>query len=260
MVRKGERAVALRGPRPPAIHFINPSTSGARVKRIILSVALFALPLSVRAQDADFIRADFTKREVLIPMRDGVRLFTSIFAPRDTSTRHPIILMRTPYSVAPYGPDSVPQAVDNQVRAYMHQGYIIVRQDVRGRYMSEGEFADVRPVVVAPKSNRDIDESTDTYDTAEWLIHNVRFNNGNIGVRGTSYPGFYSSMAAISAHPAIKAVSPQAPVTEWMSGDDFFHHGALLLPHAFDFYGGFGLPRPGPVSYTHLTLPTNREV
>ena len=218
------------------------------MKRIILGFAVLALPLTVRAQDADFIRANFTKSEVLIPMRDGVRLFTSIFTPRDTSARHPIILMRTPYSVAPYGRDSVPQGVDNQVRAYMHQGYIIVRQDVRGRYMSEGEFADVRPVIVARKSNRDIDESTDTYDTAEWLIHNVPFNNGNIGVRGTSYPGFYSSMAAISAHPAIKAVSPQAPVTEWMSGDDFFHHGALLLPHAFDFYSSFGWPRPSPKS------------
>jgi putative CocE/NonD family hydrolase len=167
------------------------------VKRFILGFAVLALPFTVRAQDADFIRANFTKSEVLIPMRDGVRLFTSIFTPRDTSTRHPIVLMRTPYSVEPYGRDSVPQSVDNQVRAYMHQGYIIVRQDVRGRYMSEGEFADVRPVIVAPKSNRDIDESTDTYDTAEWLIHNVHFNNGNIGVRGTSYPGFYSSMAAI---------------------------------------------------------------
>ncbi len=218
------------------------------MQRSILLLSLLALPFAARAQDADFTRKHFTKREVLVPMRDGVRLFTSILAPRDTSQRHPMILMRTPYSVAPYGADSVSRSVDNQVRAYLHQGYIIVRQDVRGRYMSEGDFMDVRPIKTTRASNRDIDESTDSYDTAEWLVRNVPFNNGNIGVRGTSYPGFYASMAAISAHPAIKAVSPQAPVTEWMGGDDFVHNGALLLPHAFDFFGSFGWPRPSPKS------------
>jgi putative CocE/NonD family hydrolase len=113
--------------------------------------------------------------------------------------------------------------------------------------MSEGTFEDVRPVV-QHRTPHDIDETTDTWDTVEWLIHNVPGNNRRVGVRGTSYPGFYAEMAAIDAHQAVKAVSPQAPVTEWMGGDDFMHHGALLLPHAFDFYWGFGWPRPQPTT------------
>ena len=197
-------------------------------------------------------RALYTKQEVMIPMRDGVHLFTAIYVPKDTTRLHPIVMTRTPYSSGPYGADQFPGVFRGmgspQLLAYLRAGYIGVFQDVRGRWMSEGAFMDVRPYVEHKHSNQDVDETSDTYDTAEWLIHHVAGNNGRIGVRGTSYPGFYASMAAIDAHPAIKVVSPQAPVTEWMGGDDFMHNGALLLPHAFDFYWGFGWPRPQPTT------------
>ena len=196
--------------------------------------------------DFEYLRANYIKQEVLIPMRDGVKLFTSIYVPADTTRRHPIIFQRTPYSVAPYGAGRFPPFLGNQVRAYAHEGYIIVRQDVRGRYLSEGEFVNVRPHVAQKRGGQPIDETTDTYDTIEWLLQNVKGNNGRVGISGVSYGGFYSSMGAIDAHPAVKAVSPQAPVSAWMHGDDFFHNGALLLPHAFDFFAWFGHPRPAP--------------
>jgi putative CocE/NonD family hydrolase len=210
---------------------------------------LLALPTLAAAQTPPANICDtYTKREVMIPMRDGVRLHTVIYAPRDTTRPHPIVLMRTPYSSAPYGERCPNVPPRGQSRAYFDLGYIGVTQDVRGRWNSEGEFVDMRPVVPERRGNTDIDETTDTYDTVEWLIHNVPGNNGRVGVRGTSYPGFYASMAAINAHPAVKVVSPQAPVTEWMGGDDFFHNGALLLPHFFDFFAGFGRPRPHPTT------------
>jgi hypothetical protein len=204
--------------------------------------------------DFELLRARYTKREVMIPMRDGVKLFTSIYVPKDTARLHPVILMRTPYSVAPYGPDRFSVFLGNQHRALAREGYIIVRQDVRGRYLSEGEFVNVRPYLTTRRSPRDIDETTDTYDTVDWLLQNVPGNNGRVGISGTSYPGFYSSMGAIDAHPAVKAVSPQAPVSAWMRGDDFFHNGALLLPHAFDFFTWFGKPRPAPKNAQDMPL------
>ncbi len=215
-----------------------------------LCLSLLALPLpgALAAQQEPFdIRAHYTKQEVMIPMRDGVRLFTSIYVPKDTTERHPFVMTRTPYSSGPYGADAFPPGLDHITLAYAKENFIIVRQDVRGRWMSEGEFVDVRPVIEHKTSSKDIDEPSDTYDTIDWLIKNVPYNNGRVGVRGTSYPGFYAEMAALSGHPALKVASPQAPVTEWMGGDDFFHNGALLLAHSFFFYG-FGRPRPQPTS------------
>jgi hypothetical protein len=179
-------------------------------------------------------------------MRDGVKLFTAVYVPKDESHNYPIILMRTPYSVSPYGPDDYIVLPGKQRTRYFHEGYIVAYQDVRGRYMSEGEFVNVRPYIPDKKGNRDIDETTDTYDTVDWLVKNVPQNNGRVGISGISYPGFYTSMGIIDAHPAVKAASPQAPVSKWMGGDDFFHNGAFLLSHAFDFFSGFGWPRPVP--------------
>jgi len=223
--------------------------------RALAVFALMLMPAAACAQahetPTDYTPL-YTKREVMIPMRDGVRLHTTIYAPRDTEMLHPILMTRTPYGSNPYGPDRFWGAFRNSYipafRNYLRAGYIFVTQDVRGRWMSEGDYVNVRPYIERKRSDRDVDETTDTYDTVEWLIHNVPGNNGRVGVRGTSYPGFYASMAAIDAHPAVKAVSPQAPVTEWMGGDDFFHGGALLLPHAFDFYSSFGRPRPEPTT------------
>ena len=200
------------------------------------------------AQDSTYIREHYIKYEYQIPMRDGVKLFTAVYVPKDKSKSYPIILKRTPYSVRPYGVSNFPKKTDNQRRRYFHEGYIMVFQDVRGRYMSEGEYVNVRPYLAHKKGKKQIDETTDTYDTVDWLIKHVNGNNGRVGVSGISYPGFYSSMAAIDAHPAVKAVSPQAPVSKWMAGDDFYHNGAFLLPHAFDFYMAFGQPRPQPKS------------
>jgi len=213
-----------------------------------MAVVLVLAMADVAYGQATFdVRASYTKQEVMIPMRDGVRLFTSIYVPRDSSTKHPILMRRTPYSCAPYGLDSYPFVGGQQAR-HMRAGYIIVCQDVRGRYRSEGEYANVRPYVPVKRSTQDIDETTDTYDTVDWLIQNLETSNGRVGISGISYPGFYTWTGTIDAHPAVKATSPQAPVSKWMGGDDFYHHGALLLPHAFDFYANFGRARPEPTT------------
>jgi putative CocE/NonD family hydrolase len=193
----------------------------------------------------EWLSARLTKTEVYIPMRDGVRLFTSFYVPKDTTQAYPIILRRTPYNSEPRGEESyTPRlAADADL---IEAGYILAFQDVRGRYMSEGEFVDVRPINPNRKGNGDIDESTDTWDTIDWLVKNVPHNNGRVGVSGISYPGFYSTMSLPGAHPALKAVSPQAPVTNWFIGDDFHHNGAFFLMDAFRFYSSFGRPRPEP--------------
>jgi len=210
---------------------------------LFVSLTLFA---QNSAADSAFIRDNFTKREVMIPMRDGIQLFTSIYSPKDQSKKYPIIIRRTPYSCSPYGVDKFATSFQNMNLA--RAGYIFVFQDVRGKYMSEGEFVDVRPFNPNKKSPKDTDEASDTYDAVEWLLKYVPNNNGRIGVMGISYPGFYATMATVANHPAIKAVSPQAPVTDWFIGDDFHHNGAFMLMDGFGFYSGFGKPRPKPTT------------
>ena len=183
------------------------------------------------------IREHYTKFEYRIPMRDGVKLFTVAYVPKDTSRTYPILMERTPYSVGPYGIDNYRQW--GFPTSYVREGFIFVMQDVRGQLMSEGTFVDVRPHA-GPGG---IDESTDAYDTVDFLVKNVPENNGRVGVSGISYPGFYAAQAAVNAHPAVKAVSPQAPVTEWFYGDDFHHNGAFFLAPAFGFYASFGKVR-----------------
>ncbi len=195
--------------------------------------------------DTTWLAQNYTKQEIPIPMRDGIKLFTAIYAPKDNSEKHPFLMVRTPYSLSPYGNRFSPYLISHYSH-YVKEHYIIVIQDVRGCYMSEGNFVDVRPYIEHKKSKNDIDEASDSYDAIDWLIKNIPGNNGNVGVCGISYPGFYSTMAALSGHPALKAVSPQAPVTEWFLGDDFHHNGAFALADAFSFYSGFGKPRPKP--------------
>ncbi|HXF42758.1 MAG TPA: CocE/NonD family hydrolase [Pyrinomonadaceae bacterium] len=195
---------------------------------------------------AQYIKENYTKREVYITMRDGVRLFTSIYEPKDTSRKYPILLNRTPYSVAPYGAENFRGQLGPNA-LFAREGYIFVYQDVRGRWMSEGEFVNVRPDIPNTKPN-EIDESTDTYDTIDWLIKNIPNNNGRVGTYGISYPGFYTSAGSIDSHPALKACSPQAPVSDWFHGDDMHHNGALFLAQNFWFFTNFGQNRPGPVS------------
>ncbi len=213
-------------------------------------------------QDSAWFRENYSKKEVYIPMRDGVKLFTSIYMPNDMTEKHPILMSRTPYSCSPYGEQNYSTRYwSSYYRYYAREKYIFVTQDVRGRWMSEGEFVDVRPFNPDKKSNTDIDEASDTYDAIDWLIKNLPYNNGNVGVMGISYPGFYSTMAALSGHPALKAVSPQAPVTDWFQGDDFHHNGVFFIMDGFSFYaGGFGYPRPKPTTVgprSSLRLPMN---
>jgi putative CocE/NonD family hydrolase len=181
---------------------------------------------------AEEIRGRYTKYEYRIPMRDGVRLFTSVLAPKDSSTAYPILLTRTPFGLTPYGTDEYAD-LNLQTQAILQAGYIVVRQDVRGRLMSEGEFTHVTPHRTE-KLPDDVDESTDTWDTVEWLLAHVPNHNGRVGIWGISYGGFFTVAGIIDTHPAIKAASPQAPVADLFLDDDWYHGGAFMLAHAFE--------------------------
>lgn len=197
---------------------------------------------------AALVRSRYTKFEYRIPMRDGVRLFTSVYVPVDASPakRYPFLMMRTPYSVAPYGVDRYPPVLMSP--AFAKEGFIFVFQDVRGRNMSEGEFVNMRPQIAGKKDKTQIDESSDTHDTISWLVANVPDNNGKVGLKGISYPGFYASAGAIDSHPALKAASPQAPIADWWRGDDMHRHGAFNVQLSFAFFSRFGVARPKPIA------------
>lgn len=222
----------------------------------LLIVALTALPVAAqrcapgdeacrKAEELrDYIKANYTKYEYMAPMRDGVRLFVSVYAPKDTSKTYPIWMLRTPYSVAPYGADNYRRSLGPS-EFFVREGYIFAYCDVRGQGKSEGTFEHVRPYIPDKRDKTQVDEASDTYDTIDFLLKTIPNNNGRVGISGTSYPGFYATMAALSRHPALKAVSPQAPVTEWFIGDDWRHNGALFLAHAFGFFSGFGRPKTG---------------
>ena len=202
------------------------------------------LPDRAAAQGLEEIKADYTKYEYRIPMRDGKRLFTAVYVPKDPSQPYPILLSRTPYNVKPYGTDQYRENLGPSPH-FGKAGYIFAFQDVRGRWMSEGDYVNMRPHNPEKKGSA-VDESSDTYDTIDWLVKNVPNNNGRVGQYGTSYPGFYTACGMIDAHPALKAASPQAPVTDWFIGDDWHHNGALFLPHMFNFMARFDIPRPQP--------------
>ena len=213
-------------------------------------LAIAFLTLSLFGQETPFsVRANYTKHEWKIPMRDGAKLFVSVYTPKDKTQKYPILLNRTPYSVGPYGSDLYRMSIGPSEKT-MKDGYIFVYQDVRGRYMSEGEWVEVRPYKPNKKGPKDVDESSDTYDTIDWLVKNVPNNNGNVGMWGISYPGFYAAAGMIDSHPALKASSPQAPVTDYYMGDDSFHNGAFMLGANFGFYSAFqprvGGPAPPP--------------
>src|SRR5215472_5893273 len=196
------------------------------------------------AQAAE-IRQRYEKRELRIAMRDGVKLFTTLYLPRDASAAkvYPFLIERTPYSVAPYGTDSYARRL-GPAESFERDGFIFVYQDVRGRYQSEGTWQEMTPHKDVKKGPHDVDESTDTYDTIEWLLKNVPFNNGKAGIYGISYPGFYAAAGMPDTHPALKACSPQAPVTDLYMGDDAYHNGAFMLAANFGFYVFFK-PRAG---------------
>jgi putative CocE/NonD family hydrolase len=220
---------------------------------VVFAPASFAQESLTGEKLAEYIKKNYTKNEVSIPMRDGVKLFVCIYEPKDKSKQYPIMFDRTPYSVAPYGVNNYKNSLGPS-DLFAQEGFIFVYQDVRGRYMSEGEYEDVRPYL-KNKTGKQIDETTDAYDTVDWLIKNVSNNNGRVGVWGISYPGFYTSMTGIDGHPAVKAISPQAPIGDWFHGDDTNHNGALFLAQNFGFFAYLGQVRPKPTGSNDYVKP-----
>ncbi len=216
-------------------------TTQKDMKKFLFILASLFLALTTSAQeaveeiDAKWIKAHYTKAEYMIPMRDGVKLYTAAYIPKNKKAQHPVLMTRTPYSCAPYGKKNSSFWSDKIYHDYLRNEYILVFQDVRGRFMSEGEFVNVRPYIENKQGREAIDEASDTYDTVEWLLRKLKADNGCVGVYGNSYSGFYAVMAAACGHPAIKAVSPQAPICDWFIGDDVHHNGALVMMDIVSF-------------------------
>lgn len=214
--------------------------------KILIVLCLVTVAVKGQNSEAISIRENYTKMDTMIAMRDGIKLYTVIYVPKDVGQKFPILMERTPYSSAPYGKDNYSRRIGPNMQLAKEK-YIFVYQDVRGRYMSEGINLEVTPYLPLKKSKKDVDESSDTYDTIDWLLKNVQNNNGRIGLYGISYPGFYATASLPGAHPAIRAVSPQAPVTDEFIGDDVNHNGAFFLLDNFDFMNYFGKERNGPI-------------
>ncbi len=205
---------------------------------------VFVFTVSVFFSCAQQTDNDYIKIERLIPMRDGVKLFTAIYLPKDSAQKYPVLMQRTPYSCAPYGEVNFRRKLGPNP-LFANEKYIYVYQDVRGRHLSEGQFKEMTPAIDNKHNNTEVDESSDTYDTVDWLLKNIKNNNGKVGIYGISYPGFYATASLPNAHPAIKAVSPQAPVTDEFEGDDAYHRGAFFLMDNFSFLNFFDHPRDG---------------
>lgn len=213
------------------------------MKKLLFIICLTSVTI-LYSQQFD-VKQHYNKKEFMIPMRDGVKLFTSVYTPKDSTQQFPIMFNRTPYSVAPYGEDKY-RGMVGPTQLFADEKYIFVHQDVRGRYMSEGDFEMMRAQKKNKISKNDIDESSDTYDAIDWLVKNIPNNNGKVGMWGISFPGFYSAVGTLSNHPALIATSPQAPMNDTYLGDDFHHNGVFFLPHAFGFLNGFKRERSGP--------------
>mgnify|MGYP001072275351 FL=1 len=243
-----------------------------RLHTLALAIALLG-SIVTPAQAADepaasnvaSVREHYTKYEYRIPMRDGTRLFTVVYVPKDASRRYPFLMERTPYSAGVHADDELHYGVDfyparlGPSPEFQRSGYIFVQQDVRGRYMSEGRWQEMTPHVNPRRARGEGNESEDMHDTVEWLLKNVPNNNGKVGILGISYPGFYTSASVIDSHPAIKAASPQAPVTDLYMNDDSYHGGAFMLAANFDFYAAFveaQNPTPLPKSWSNFDYGT----
>ncbi len=216
------------------------------MKKIILFFCCIAIVNIAATSQTNFVKENFIKMDTYITMRDGVKLYTVIYIPKDATKAYPFLMERTPYSAGPYGDTLYPNAIGPN-ETLMKEQFIFVNQDVRGRYMSEGVNLEVTPHIANKKNKTAVDESSDTYDTIEWLLKNIKNNNGRVGLYGISYPGFYATASLPGAHPAIKAVSPQAPVTDEFMGDDANHNGAFFLLDNFSFMNYYGANRNGPV-------------
>ena len=212
------------------------------IAKLRYPILLLFISLSIYSQQKSFEEL-YSKQDYMIVMRDGVKLYTVVYSPKDSSVNYPILMTRTPYSSRPYEIDKFRKFPKHLV----NEKFIFVYQDVRGKFMSEGEFVDMRPYI-PNKANNEFDESSDTYDTIEWLINNIPNNSGKVGIYGISYPGFYAAMSLNDSHPALKAVSPQAPIADWFAGDDMHHNGAFTLSLSYVFFSSFGVERPEPTT------------
>ncbi|MBA4849966.1 CocE/NonD family hydrolase [Emticicia sp. BO119] len=210
-------------------------------------IIFFVLASFAAIAQNDFVKQNYTKYEYKIPMRDGIKLHTAVYVPNNASetVTYPIMMQRTCYSVAPYGEDKYPSKIGPS-SFLMKDKYIFVYQDVRGRWMSEGTWTNMTPNNPGNDAATTVDESSDTYDTIEWLLKNVKYNTGKVGQWGISYPGFYTVAGAVDAHPALKASSPQAPVSDFFF-DDFHHNGAFIQAYLFTF-PVFGIQHSGPTT------------
>ncbi len=230
-------------------------TAAAILAAVCVSIVILAQEDKPGAPPKYDVPAHYTKYEYRIPARDGARLFTAVYVPKDAgpANPYPMLMLRTPYGIAPYGEDHYPHLL-GPAEEFEKAGFIFVYQDVRGRYMSEGKWKEMTPHIDQPKSAQDVDESTDTFDTVDWLLKHVPYNNGRVGLWGISYPGFYTLASIVDTHPAIKAASPQAPVTDLYLGDDAYHGGAFMLAANFSFYAFFKpqLEPAPPPRYPHL--------
>lgn len=219
----------------------------SKMQEILTAIMFIVLFNQCTQSQQSYIRENYEKKEYLIEMRDGVKLFTAVYSPKDKSKEYPILLIRTPYSSAPYGENNFAGFLGAS-KEFVQEGFIFVIQDVRGRYMSEGVFDDMRAYIPNKINKNQVDESSDTYDTIEWLIKNIDNNNKKVGLWGSSYPGFYTLMGCIDAHPNLVCASPQAPISDWFVGDDMHHNGAFSVLMSFNFFKGFGIPRQAPLT------------
>ena len=220
------------------------------VNYFLILVLMISGAQFVNADDHYDVKEHYTKHEYAIPMRDGTKLFTAVYSPKDKSKTYPMLMVKTPYNIRPYGVNNFPENLgptggDNR---FAKDGYIFVYQDVRGRWMSEGTFRNMTPHNPNKQTPQDTDESSDMYDTVEFLLENVKNHNGNVGIFGISYRGFYAAASVIDSHPAIKASSPQAPMADIYYGDDFHHRGAFFLQDAFNFFDGFDQDHNNPTT------------
>ena len=220
--------------------------SGSR-RLWLLGITLLVISSALFSQDVSaLIQRNYNKAEYMIPMRDGVKLFTQVYTPKDVSQNYPILVYRTPYSIGFYGPDNYSRPFLGPNSDYVTEGFIFAYQDVRARYKSEGEpFVVMKPHKSVKRGPQDTDESSDTYDMIEWLLKNIPHNNGRAGQWGISYGGWQTAEGMIDAHPALKASSPQASPTDMWLGDDFHHNGAFRLQYTFGWLRGSAAIRAG---------------
>jgi len=223
-----------------------PSARTAAVARAFLALSTLGAPALAQRDggqpDSLYTREHYSKAEYMVPMRDGVKLYTIVYTPKDTSVAVPIMLLRTPYSIPPYGLTDYKRVLGPSPE-FDRDGYIFAFQDARGKFRSEGTFRVMNPYKPEKRSAKDVDESSDNYDTIEWLLKNVPHNNGRVGQWGISYPGWQTVMGMIAAHPALKASSPQSSPSDMFVGDDFHHNGAFRFQYTFNWLSGNARPR-----------------